>query len=181
MIKYCKFCKQDRDAANDFYSYHPNKCKLCIYQSNRKNTIKKSEWTQEYQKLYRRQYRKNMDAAAKLRKNVSRVIGRALSSGKGGESCTKYLPYSFQELKEHLEKQFESWMTWENYGSYDSKVWNDEDQSTWTWNIDHVIPQSKFQYETMRDTAFKECWALNNLRPFSSKDNFLQGVKRSRH
>lgn len=177
----CKFCNQDKDPVIDFYSYNPNKCKNCIYLNNRKNTLNKSEWTKEYQRLYRRQYRRNMGASAKLRKNVSRVIGRALASGKGGKSCTQYLPYSFQELKDHLENQFESWMNWDNYGLYNAKIWDDNDFSTWTWNIDHIIPQSTFQYSSMEDLQFQQCWALTNLRPLASKSNFLEGVRRDRH
>jgi hypothetical protein len=135
----------------------------------------------EYQRLYRQQYRKRLSPSSKIRKNVSRVIGRALSSGKNGKSCTQYLPYSFQELKEHLEKQFESWMNWENYGLYDAKSWNDNDNGTWTWNIDHIIPQSTFSYSSMEEDDFKKCWELQNLRPLASKNNFLDGVKRRRH
>src|SRR5690606_32326486 len=30
----------------------------------------------------------------------------------------KYLPYNIQELKSHIESQFEPWMTWDNLGKY---------------------------------------------------------------
>lgn len=85
------------------------------------------------------------------------------------------------ELKEHLEKQFECWMNWKNYGKYDSKVWIENDSSTWTWQIDHIIPQSTFKYTSMENEEFKKCWELNNLRPLSSKQNFMDGVLRVRH
>ena len=48
-----------------------------------------------------------------------------------------------------------------------AKTWNDNDQSTWTWNIDHIIPQSTLPYTSMDDEIFKKCWALENLRPLS--------------
>jgi hypothetical protein len=84
-------------------------------------------------------------------------------------------------LKEHLEKQFELWMNWNNYGKYNAKIWNDNDSTTWTWQIDHIIPHSTFQYVSMQDDSFKKCWAIENLRPLSSKQNLLDGVNKVRH
>lgn len=72
-------------------------------------------------------------------------------------------------------------MTWNNYGKYNKKNWNDNNQSTWTWQLDHIIPQSDLQYSTMIDDNFKKCWDLNNLRPLSSKQNLLDGVNKLRH
>ena len=72
-------------------------------------------------------------------------------------------------------------MNLNNYGKYNSKTWNDNDPSTWTWQIDHIIPHSTFKYTSMKDNEFKKCWSLSNLRPLNSKQNFLEGVKRIRH
>ena len=44
------------------------------------------------------------------------------------------LPYTFEELKINLEKQFDNKMTWNNYGSY--------------WHLDHIIPQSHFNFNS---------------------------------
>lgn len=70
--------------------------------------------------------------------------------------------------------QFEPWMTWGNHGRY-SKLWNDNDSLTWTWQIDHIISQSKLPYTSMTDENFKKCWALENLRPLSAKQNIIKG------
>ena len=69
-------------------------------------------------------------------------------------------------------------MTWENHGVYNLNTWDDNDQSTWKWNIDHIIPQSKLPYTSMEDDNFKKCWALENLRPYSAKQNIIDGNKR---
>ena len=69
-------------------------------------------------------------------------------------------------------------MNWENHGIYDSETWDDNDQSTWTWQIDHIIPHSKFNYHSMKDKEFLECWDLKNLRPLSSKQNIIDGNRR---
>lgn len=93
----------------------------------------------------------------------------------------QYLPYSIQELKEHLEIQFEPWMTWYNHGIYDSKLWDDNDLSTWTWQIDHIVPHANFPYLSMKDQSFRDCWALSNLRPYSAKQNLIDGGTKIRH
>lgn len=125
-----------------------------------------------------------LDPKIKLRRLISNRINEWLhkiGTTKNGNSIIKYLPYNMIELQKHIETKFEPWMTWENHGRYNSKVWNDNDQSTWTWQIDHIIPQSKLPYKSMEDDNFKKCWALDNLRPLSSKQNFLDSVNRIRH
>lgn len=124
------------------------------------------------------------DPAYRIHKSVSYSIWCCLKnndSSKNNQSCSQFLTYSDQELKEHLEKQFESWMSWNNYGAYRRSVWDDNDPSTWTWQIDHIIPQSDLPYQSMEDEKFKICWSLTNLRPYSSKQNLLDGVQRNRH
>ena len=78
----------------------------------------------------------------------------------------------------HLELQFESWMNWKNWGKYNPKIWNDNDQSTWTWNIDHIKPKSWFDIKKYGDNEFLECWSLNNLRPYSSKQNIIDNDRK---
>jgi len=92
-----------------------------------------------------------------------------------------FLPYSIEGLKTHIENQFELWMTWENQGKWNKTTWDDNNSSTWTWQIDHIIPHSTFKYESMKDKEFQECWALNNLRPLNTKINAIDGAKRKRH
>lgn len=67
------------------------------------------------------------------------------------------LGYTENQLKEHLENQFTSEMTWDNYGSY--------------WEIDHIIPINVFNYQAVSDKEFKICWSLLNLRPLLCKEN----------
>jgi hypothetical protein len=124
------------------------------------------------------------DPKFKLRHDISVRIRNGLHSlgiSKNKKSITTSLPYSISELKIHLEKQFEPWMSWLNHGSYRVELWNDNDQSTWTWQIDHIIPHSTFKYSSMDDEEFKKCWSLDNLRPLSAKQNILDGTSRKRH
>ena len=84
-------------------------------------------------------------------------------------------------MRNHLESLFEPWMSWDNHGVYDKKKWNDNDSKTWTWQIDHIIPQSDLPYSNMIDENFKVCWSLDNLRPLNSKKNNEDGTNKVRH
>lgn len=153
------------------------------YQDNRELKIKQQ--TKYRAKNLRAFYeRHKSDPKYRIRHTLSLSILRSLkknNSNKSGKSIIKYLFFSIQELKEHLESQFEPWMNWDNYGVYRKLVWDDNDQSTWTWNIDHIIPHSTFRYTSMEDDDFKKCWALDNLRPLSAKQNNIDGTNKFRH
>ena len=120
------------------------------------------------------------DINYKIRMNLSNSIRSYLRnnySSKNGNSCLQYLPYTIDELKKHLEIQFEWWMTWNNHGNYRIKYWKDDNPSTWKWQIDHIIPCDALPYTSMEDENFKKCWALENLRPLSAKENIKKGNK----
>jgi hypothetical protein len=204
---YCKAC----ESINKKEYYQQNKAKLIVNAQNnyRKNKDRKKAYDkkryqkniEKHQESSRLYYQKNKRIYAdrnrknsaekyknnpvfKIRNRVSCEIKRALkknNSSKNGHSVLDFIPYSIRDLKVYLENQFEPWMTWNNWGKYDPKIWNDNDQSTWTWQIDHIIPQSKLPYTTMTDNNFQICWALSNLRPLSAKQNLLDGVYRKRH
>jgi len=70
-------------------------------------------------------------------------------------------------------------MNWDNIGTYNSNKWNDYDSSTWTWQIDHIIPQCKYPYKDFNDDNFLIIWSLSNLRPLNSKFNLIKGKKQT--
>lgn len=157
--------------------------KLIILEKDREYRFKNKDKIKKYHSEYYKK-RRQTDPNFRIRTTISANINFYIKnngSSKGGKSCLNYLPYSIDELKWYLESQFESWMNWNNYGKYNSKAWDDSDSTTWTWQIDHIIPQSILLYTSMEDENFRECWALKNIRPLSSKRNFLDGVKRIRH
>ena len=119
--------------------------------------------------------RRKSDPKFKLRTSISTAVNQALKkrNSKKSGSILDFLPFSISELKSYLESLFEPWMNWNNWGKY-SLSWDDNNSSTWTWNIDHIIPQSKLPYNSMSHPNFQKCWALYNLRPLSSKQNLLK-------
>lgn len=127
---------------------------------------------------------KQHDPSFYLRHWVSATIRTVLfknGTSKRGYSVMQKLSYDITQLKQHLESLFEPWMNWENYGVYSPKQWDDNSLSTWTWQIDHIIPQSVLPYKNMDEENFKRVWALKNLRPYSAKQNIIDGSLRSRH
>ena len=136
------------------------------------------KWEEENKKHYREYNNKwkkekyRTDPCFKLRKVTSIMVWGALKEGKGGESMLPYVDWnSYEELKEHLESQFEDWMTWENHGK-----WHPTEKR---WHIDHIKPQSVLLEDvtSMDDPKFRECWALENLRPLEARENMSKGNK----
>lgn len=148
------------------------------YKRNNKDKVNKRR------RIYIKE-RKNKDPAFALRKIITNgILGalKAQGSSKQGQSVLKYLPYKIEELVAHLEKQFKElgneWMNWGNWGKYNVSTWDDDDQSTWTWNLDHRTAQSKLPFASIEDKNFQKCWALKNLRPYSAKQNVIDGNRR---
>ncbi len=107
------------------------------------------------------------DPVKKVRHAVSVAVRNALAAvglTKGQSKTFEHLPYTPQQLKEHLESQFEDWMSWDNYGGSNGNVEK-------TWHIDHIKPQAHFPYTSLDDVLFQECWALVNLRPLEKIEN----------
>lgn len=169
--------------------YHKNKEKLLKESRERyaQNVESERERAKRYKKnnIERVKTRRNLamkikrqkDPNFKLRNNISRMVRRALQGNKSRLSFLTYVEYTMIELRKHLESLFEPWMSWNNWGTYNPQTWCDNDSSTWTWQIDHIIPQSKLPFVSMTDDNFKKCWALDNLCPLNSKTNISKGNK----
>lgn len=150
-----------------------NREKLLSYWKNYRK--ENHERRKELRKVYEKKKLKN-NISFRLRKSVRNSIYCAIlrSGSKKNGSILENLPYTIDELKKHLESLFESWMTWDNWGVYNPATWDENDQSTWTWQIDHIILQSDLKYDSFDHPNFKKCWSLDNLRPYSSKKNILE-------
>jgi ribosomal protein S27E len=109
-------------------------------------------------------------AHKKIRHNMSVILYIRLKQrnlSKMGQSTFDILGYTFEDLVKHIESQFEPWMTWENNGIYNP--------GKKTWQIDHIIPDSYFKYESIYDEDFSKSWALGNLRPLEAFENIIKG------
>lgn len=103
----------------------------------------------------------------RLRSSMKANIGarlRARNLSKNYTSTFSMLPYSFEELVEHLESKFLKDMSWDNYGKDG-------------WEIDHIVPDSWFKYDSYDDPEFLKSWSLNNLQPLWKEDNAKKSNK----
>lgn len=173
----------------EYYRNNKDQIAKKSHQKYLDNIDKFSKYHKEYRaknkeaiKLRRKAYEQkaNDNFELKIRRRVRNSIYCALLRN-GFEKCGSILSklqYSIQELRMHLESMFESWMTWDNWGVYDPETWDDNDSNTWTWQIDHIIPQSLLIYDSMDHPNFKKCWSLNNLRPYSAKLNVQENNRK---
>tara|TARA_B110000977_G_scaffold191348_1_gene263355 strand:- start:4339 stop:4902 length:564 start_codon:yes stop_codon:yes gene_type:complete len=68
------------------------------------------------------------------------------------------------EFREHIESQFESWMTWDNYGQNTGEYKK-------TWQFDHIVPYNAFPtYEGLDEHKHAVCW-YKNVQPLCAKKN----------
>ncbi len=95
--------------------------------------------------------------------SVRAAVKRSISKEtKSGRKTFDLLGYTVDELKSHLERQFQPGMSWENYGE---------------WHIDHRVPLSSFKYDSPDCPEFKLAWAITNLQPLWWRDNLSKGAK----
>ena len=155
----CKSCVSIRD--RKFREENPEK----IYQWDKNyrenNREHRNAWEREWRK-----HKRATDPTFRLKDCVRVSINSGLNRTEGskqGQKTFDMLPYTPEELKEHIESQFEDWMTWDNWGiaTHERK----------TWNIDHIIPQSLLPYESLEHENFHRCWALENLQPLETFEN----------
>ena len=161
-----KYRQENKDKVKEWHKKWKQENKDKVKEYNKKYGQENKEKRNEYQKE-----RYHTAPCYKLRDIVRKLINQALKGGKGGQSFLPYVDWTTPELKEHLESQFEDWMTWDNHG-----VLHPTEKR---WQIDHIKPQSVMLegVTSMDDPKFRECWALENLRPLEARENMLKGNK----
>jgi len=195
--KNCSICKNEKNRTyfnNSEYDNPNGRCTPCLQEYRKKYydinkdyiVLKSKNWSEVNKDKKNETNRKYVvkkyatDPIFKIKNRISWMVRAAIKNNDGEKdgSITEYLPYTIEQLKQHLESLFEPWMTWDNHGKYDRKIWDDNNFATWTWNIDHIVPQSNFLYSSMADNDFQKCWALSNLRPYSAKQNLIDGNRK---
>jgi len=165
---YAKNREGQREYRKQYNSSEQGRRKKKEYQHNWRADNK--EPIKNYQREYR-QTKQHKETRKRWRSQphircmlaVSECVRQALKKqgAKKDYKTFQMLPYSPQDLKEHIEKQFDEKMNWDNYGDY--------------WHIDHIIPQAALPYESLEDKNFQKCWALENLQPLEAVENIRKG------
>lgn len=154
-----KYREEHPEYKKEWYKQHKVEAKE--WWNNRSKAQKQAKV--EYNKVWKKDRYKNNNNY-KIRCIISSAVRRSLKGMKKGDSIKNILGYSIEELKEHLEHQFEDWMNWDNLGLTANKEKE-------TWQIDHIIPVNTFNIKEIGDEEFRKCWALDNLRPLDSYIN----------
>lgn len=125
-----------------------NKLKREYYQKNKEKISKI--------KRERNKERYSEDTDYKIKINLRSRLNKAIKNSQKTGSAVNDLGCSIEELKKHLESQFQPGMTWDNW-SRDG------------WHIDHIVPLSSFDL-TDRQQLLKACH-YTNLQPLWAEDN----------
>jgi len=150
------------------------------YQDNKEHKKQQSkQWCKdnpEYSKQWRKdnkekknQYENQQYATNpmyKLNSNIRHAIWKSLKTNnlsKNNRHWESLVGYTLQELKTHLETQFDSYMNWQNHGSY--------------WHIDHIIPLASLTFDSEEHENFRLLWSLGNLQPLFGPENLSKSKK----
>lgn len=125
------------------------KGKACRRKVEQKVRAYKAQWRRD-------KYAKdvNFQVCNLLRNRVRAAITNNQKSG----HTLDLLGCSIDELKAHLEMQFEPGMTWDNLGKGEGK-----------WQIDHIIPCSYF--DLTKEENQRICFNYRNLQPLWASEN----------
>lgn len=150
------------------YAERRKKNKKDWYEKNAEQEREKArQWSKENRDHInaRRRERRKTDPVYHLTENVRSAIRYGLFYHKGRKTNSTWqaLPYTPEQLKEHLQAQFDAHMTWDNYGDY--------------WHIDHIHPQSLLPYDSLEHPNFIKCWSLSNLQPLEAIENIKKSNK----
>ena len=178
----CAACKNIKTLEEDFYyhrkgdhgyqyTYRCKKC-CCAAQAKIRQTPERKEYHRNYQKKWRQtekhkvaRDRRRSTPANRFRETISQQVRQhikkaTLGGKKKGGRLFDHLSYTIEEMKAHIESLFQEGMAWDNYGK---------------WQIDHIVPQAKLQYDSFEHPNFTKCWALENLQPMWTSDNIRKG------
>ncbi|KKM87452.1 hypothetical protein LCGC14_1268770 [marine sediment metagenome] len=170
---------------NEFYRYNRSNAKPCTIEGCDRFVFGRGFCRRHYDSLvpervvnnrrYRKMWKLRNPIKVKLAKakansknkfgwNISKRIAESLGGSKRSRPWESLVGYTLAELKVHLEARFTIGMNWDRYGVFG-------------WHVDHIIPQSRFNFNDAEDIDFKLCWSLDNLQPLWAKDNIYKSDK----
>jgi len=127
-------------------TYNAKVCSEECKRINRLNRLKKS-------------YVENIEF--KIKHNLRTRLCKAIHRKGKTNSAIKDLGCSIEELKKHLESQFQDNMSWNNYGKHG-------------WHIDHIIPLASFNLTDREE--FLRANNYKNLQPLWVEDHLKKTI-----
>lgn len=135
----------------EFYQKNKEKIKARVKKYNKENrvTINRS-----------RNKKLKSDINYKIVNNLRGRLHNALDGISKSKRTLELLGCTVEELKQHLESQFESGMSWDNH-------------SINGWHVDHIKPCSKFNLNKKLEQL--KCFNYTNLQPLWAEENLQKG------
>ena len=117
----------------------------------------------ETKELTRKNWKKRYytDINFKLRHLCATRLWQALKGINKSASTMKLIGCTIDELRQHIESQFEPWMTWENQG-------------LGGWDIDHI--KACFHFNLADPEQQRACFNWSNLQPMEHIANIKKGT-----
>lgn len=164
--KKCNICK-DIKPLDKFYrnkTLSDGRSRMCAEcEKSKRNREQQSEYNktykQESENKIRRQIneksRREEEPSYKLENSLRSRQRHAIMKGKKLAKNKDLWGATIDFVRSHLEDQFYSGMTWDNYGII--------------WEIDHIIPCSAFDMNNLEEQQI--CFNWNNLQPLLCHEN----------
>ena len=160
-LNHCEWAKENRkqatETARKYRQANPEQHAEAVKRYNKAHPEKRRKTHNTYIAK-----RKLKDFNFKLACAVRSRLGTALKDNAKSGSAVTDLGCSIPELKEHIEKQWQEGMSWDN----------------WTldgWHIDHIKPLASFDLTDL--TQFKAAVHYTNLQPLWAEANLSKGKK----
>jgi len=160
----CKACRNLKANVWHRKNYTENKENVLLAHSN----WRKNNWSKVYKqrkesggcKKSRHQWYHNkgkFNISYILSERIRQRIRNTITKGYKSDDTLGLLGCNIQTFKLHLESQFTTDMSWDNYGE---------------WHIDHIIPCCSF--DLTDENEQHKCFHYTNQRPLWGRDNSLK-------
>lgn len=159
-----KWRQEHKDEIRNSRREYNQKNKERIIESNRsyreKNRVKIKEYFYKNKEKIREYYRNKLktDVSYRILHNLRERLRMTIKSqnAKKSDHTLNLIGCSIKNLIKHIESQFDSEMSWDNYG-YKG------------WHIDHIKPCAAF--DLTKEKEQRKCFNYKNLRPLWWPDN----------
>ena len=155
--------QQNKEKFKEQFSQYHQKNKEKILGRHKEYRHENREKIREINRVYQKK-REKEDPGYKLARRLRNRLYYALKNNQRAGSAIKDLGCSIEELKEHIEKQFQPGMSWDKW-------------TTDGFHIDHIKPLCSFDLTDRQQ--FLEAVNYKNLRPLWAKENMAKGGRNS--
>ncbi|MCK4717105.1 MAG: hypothetical protein KAT70_00440, partial [Thermoplasmata archaeon] len=124
----------------------------------------RGENREHWNELQRKSYtKKRATVKGRIDHNISSAIRISSRGMKAGRSWESVVGYGVHELHARLRETMPDGYGWADY-------------MNGALEIDHIIPKSRFEYDSTDCDAFLQCWSLGNLQLLTAHDNRSKGA-----